>query len=181
MLSILAFSLVFIPGVAFAEGGTNYVYSSNFGSYSNTYPNSYYNTYPSYYNNYVPAPQHQKQIVYVPVDGPTKTVYVNTSTTTDTTTDTTKTVAVNNTSNTTSNTDKINTATTSDTSKATSNNSRDTVSGLTSNAIFGTNSFYPSGIVQWVLVAIFILLLVILARRIFGARDEYQLSPLKHD
>ena len=54
-------------------------------------------------------------------------------------------------------------------------------SALASNAIYGSNSFLPSGLIQWILFAIFILLLVILVRRIFGAKEKYQSTPLKHE
>ncbi len=57
----------------------------------------------------------------------------------------------------------------------------DSGSALASNAIFGSNSFLPSGLIQWILFAIFILLIVILARRIFGAKESYETSPLKHE
>jgi hypothetical protein len=59
-------------------------------------------------------------------------------------------------------------------------NNGDNMSNLASNAVFGSNSFLPSGIVQWVLFGIFVLLIVILVRRIFGARDNYHSAPLKH-
>jgi hypothetical protein len=51
---------------------------------------------------------------------------------------------------------------------------------LTSNAIYGSNTFLPSGLVQWVLFAIIIVLIVILVRRISGAREKYHEAPLKH-
>lgn len=51
---------------------------------------------------------------------------------------------------------------------------------LASNAIYGSGTFLPSGLVQWVLFAIIIVLLVILVRRIFGARERYDAAPLKH-
>ena len=57
----------------------------------------------------------------------------------------------------------------------------DNTSNLASNVIFGTNSFLPSGLVQWVLFAIIILLIVILTRRILGHRENYLATPLKHD
>jgi hypothetical protein len=50
---------------------------------------------------------------------------------------------------------------------------------LASNALFGANSFMPSGIIQWLLFAIFILLVVIIIRKIFFA-DRYHSTPLKH-
>ncbi|MBI3888805.1 hypothetical protein HY311_03370 [Candidatus Nomurabacteria bacterium] len=57
----------------------------------------------------------------------------------------------------------------------------DSGNALASNAIFGSNSFLPSGLIQWILFAIFVLIIVILARRIFGAKENYETSPLKHE
>lgn len=51
--------------------------------------------------------------------------------------------------------------------------------GLVAGAIFGGDGFMPSGIVQWLLLAIFILLIVIIVRKIFGEKQYHQ-SPLKH-
>ena len=59
-------------------------------------------------------------------------------------------------------------------------NETDNYSNLASNAIFGSGSFLPSGLVQWILFAILILLIVILARKIFGARENYDQAPMKH-
>src|SRR3989344_3645823 len=59
-------------------------------------------------------------------------------------------------------------------------NGTDNYSNLASNAIFGSGSFLPSGLVQWILFAILILLIVILARKIFGARENYDEAPMKH-
>ena len=53
--------------------------------------------------------------------------------------------------------------------------------GLAATAIFGSNSFLPSGLIQWILFAIIILLIIIIVRKIFGARENYENSPLKHD
>jgi hypothetical protein len=53
-------------------------------------------------------------------------------------------------------------------------------SNLAANAIFGSNSFLPSGIIQWILFAILILVIVIIARKIFGADKKYHETPLKH-
>lgn len=53
-------------------------------------------------------------------------------------------------------------------------------SDLAASAIFGsTGSFFPSGLIQWILFAIIILLLVILARRVFGATAKYNEAPMK--
>lgn len=56
----------------------------------------------------------------------------------------------------------------------------ETDSSLASSVILGGNTFLPSGIVQWVLVAILIVLIVVLGRKIFGAREQYDSAPLKH-
>ena len=53
-------------------------------------------------------------------------------------------------------------------------------SDLAASAILGTNSFMPSGLVQWILFAIFILLVVILVRRVTGKEEQYHAEPLKH-
>ena len=53
-------------------------------------------------------------------------------------------------------------------------------SDLAANAVFGTNSFMPSGLIQWILFAILILLIVILVRKVTGAEDKYHSEPLKH-
>lgn len=52
---------------------------------------------------------------------------------------------------------------------------------LTSNALYGGNTFLPSGIIQWILLAIIVLILVILARKFFGGEEAYHAAPLKHD
>ncbi len=51
---------------------------------------------------------------------------------------------------------------------------------LTASAIFGSNSFMPSGLVQWVILAIFILLIILFIRRAFGLDEKYHSTPLKH-
>jgi hypothetical protein len=52
---------------------------------------------------------------------------------------------------------------------------------LASNILFGSNSFLPSGLIQWIIFIIFILLIIILVRRIFGAKQHYEETPLKHE
>ena len=54
-------------------------------------------------------------------------------------------------------------------------------SNLASNAIFGTNGFMPSGLVQWVFFAIIVLVIIILVRKIMGGSEAYHATPLKHD
>lgn len=53
-------------------------------------------------------------------------------------------------------------------------------SDLASNAIFGSNSFAPSGLVQWIFFGILILIIVIIVRKIFGGEDRYKATPMKH-
>ena len=62
----------------------------------------------------------------------------------------------------------------------TANESSDSYGNLASNAIFGTNGLYPSGLIQWILFAILILIIVILIRKIFGAEKKYHSTPMKH-
>lgn len=52
--------------------------------------------------------------------------------------------------------------------------------GLASSVILGGASFLPSGLIQWVLTAIILLFIVILVRKIFGGRERYDTTPLKH-
>ena len=54
------------------------------------------------------------------------------------------------------------------------------VSNLASSVILGSNSFMPSGLVQWIIFAILILLIVILVRRVLRSNEDYQSTPLKH-
>lgn len=61
------------------------------------------------------------------------------------------------------------------------NQSDENISNLASNAIFGANGPYPSGVIQWVFFAIMILLIVILVRKVFGGSARYHATPLKHD
>ena len=51
---------------------------------------------------------------------------------------------------------------------------------LAASAIFGDSGFLPTGLVQWILVAILILLIVVLVRRVFGGAKSYFATPLKH-
>ena len=52
---------------------------------------------------------------------------------------------------------------------------------LGANVLWGTNSFVPSGIVQWILVVIFVFIGVILVRKIFHSDKKYKEKPMKHD
>ena len=67
------------------------------------------------------------------------------------------------------------------TNTCTATNPNGATSGLAANALFGSSGFLPSGLLQWILFAIFVLLIVILGRKVFGAEKKYQESPLKHE
>ena len=162
ILTILAFAFMFIPfnqaaAQACGDGGCNTTWGGV--SYPTTPTNPYYfaNPYqtPLYYN-------------------PTPTVNSN-STNPNPKVTQTKTVYVNQTPN---NSTSNSTEPTTESGNIDSTNS---VSGLASNEIFGSSSFLPSGLIQWILFAIFILLIIILVRRIFGAREAYEETPMKYE
>lgn len=81
----------------------------------------------------------------------------------------------NNSATSATNTNQINGA-----NNGTSNDTDKNYSNLASNAIFGSNSILPSGLMQWIIFAIIILIIVILARKVFGASKNYHETPLKH-
>ena|SRR3989338_4550540 len=63
--------------------------------------------------------------------------------------------------------------------KTTSVNNID--SNLAAGAIFGSNSFMPSGLIQWIFFAILVLLVVILIRKIYSGNEKYDAIPMKHN
>ena len=63
---------------------------------------------------------------------------------------------------------------------ATASDVNDSYGNLTANALFGSNSFMPSGLVQWIVFAILILLIIFLWRYIHRSEEKYMSSPLKH-
>lgn len=169
ILAILAIGTVVVPKDASAytssgEGGYNYNYNdiNNFdNNYNNYQTQSYYNT----RTVYVPTP------TPVYVNPATVPVYVNPSvtpvvysSTTNTNTTAPKTIVKAKTNNSTA----VAKATTDENSK------------LAANVIFGSGSFMPSGLVQWILFAILVLLAVILIRKIYGGNERYNAVPLKH-
>jgi hypothetical protein len=52
---------------------------------------------------------------------------------------------------------------------------------LAASVLLGDNSFLPSGLIQWILVAVLVMLIVILVRKLFGAEERYHAAPLKHE
>lgn len=73
------------------------------------------------------------------------------------------------------------TPTVNSTTNAGASNSNDNNSNLSANAIFSSDSFTPSGIIEWVIFAILVLLVVILVRKMFDKTEKYYATPLKHD
>jgi hypothetical protein len=51
---------------------------------------------------------------------------------------------------------------------------------LAANPLFGSRTFTPSGLIQWIFLAILVLIAVILVRRAYGADKRYHATPLKH-
>lgn len=74
-------------------------------------------------------------------------------------------------------------STTRDTSTITESENKDykgEFADLTANALAGEGGFLPGGILQWILVAILVLIIIILVRKLFGQEDHYHSTPLKH-
>ncbi|MES3032104.1 MAG: hypothetical protein V4699_02570 [Patescibacteria group bacterium] len=175
ILAILAFGTSVSPEPVSA-GTAGYVTPYD----SSNYSSNRYNTYqtPSNYDNIEPtyvAPAYTPAPTYT-APSPTPTVYSNstnpnrtttTRTATRTTTPATQTTANQNTTYTNSNADSAtNTETNGD---------------LGANAIFGSDGFLPSSIIQWIMFAILVLLIVILVRKIHGGGERYHAMPMKHD
>ncbi len=51
---------------------------------------------------------------------------------------------------------------------------------LTANAFYGNGSFLPNGILQWIMVAILVVVIIIMVRKFFGPEKNYHSTPLKH-
>lgn len=82
--------------------------------------------------------------------------------------------------NTKSNTSTSTSTNSNQTKNTTTTDANSNYSNLASNAIFGSNGFMPTGLIQWILFAIIVLLLIILVRKIFGGRKNYDEAPMKH-
>jgi len=155
----MSFLFIFVPfnsasayTTICGEGGCNEVY----GNSSNT---------PVYQLPVAVSQNIAPTVVYTnntnTVQAKPKTVYVQENTTTTQTT---------------------NAATTTPANQNNSNGANDNSgSNLAASAIFGSSGFLPSGLIGWILFAIFILVIVILVRRIFGAKEAYEEAPMKYD
>jgi hypothetical protein len=169
ILAIFVFAIILMPARIYAAGGSNYNFDT-FSGFTATHvaPSPipapvYYPVYPTpvytpVYNTPVYAP------VYIPPPAPTPIVYSRTVNPKVAVVRTApRTVAI------------ATTIPPQVTVSATPDNSN-----LAANALFGSNGFLPSGLIQWILFAIFILIVVVLARVVFGAKRKYESTPLKH-
>ena len=87
----------------------------------------------------------------------------------------------NSNSNSSANTSNTSSNTSSSSNASSTNSDSSYTSNLASSVILGSpTGFLPSGLVQWILLAIIILVIIILVRKIFGAEENYHNSPLKH-
>ena len=51
---------------------------------------------------------------------------------------------------------------------------------LTANALLGSNSFMPTGLVQWIFLAIIIVAIIFLWRYVHRSEEKYMTEPMKH-
>jgi hypothetical protein len=173
ILTLLAFSLLIIPTQASAER-SGYVTPYNSTDFNRVYKSPDYNynygydyNSPAYYQPYQPF-----HYAYIsPTPAATPTVYSSSAN-------------PNGNAGTSSGTANSSNAANTGTGSANNgavNNTDDNLSNLAASAVYGSSDgFLPSGLMQWIMVAIFILLIVILARRIFGMKENYETTPLKH-
>ncbi len=160
ILALLAFGVSTLPKTTYAQSnsfligsdGMVYYRGVNAPSNNQNYSPTYYSQTPTY------VQQSPTYVNTAPAPTQTATLYSNTTNPNAVTT-TPRTVV------------KAKTTTTTYTTDST----------LAANSIFGSNSFMPTGIIQWIFFAILILLLVILVRKLHGGQDRYHAIPMKHD
>lgn len=58
-------------------------------------------------------------------------------------------------------------------------NQNENFSGLTANALGGSDSFMPTGLLQWIILGIIIAVIIFLWRYVF-AEEKYMSEPMKH-
>lgn len=157
LMAVLVFGLITAPTETKAQayGGNLYFPGSS------NYPQTYYQPPTQIY--YYVEPQAP---VYVPTSAPTPIVYSST-TNPNAPKIAPKAVA------------RAKTMETSKVPTVASKPSNDS-SNLAANAFWGSNSFMPSGIIQWILFAILVLVAVILGRKIYGGKEKYHATPMKH-
>ncbi len=204
ILGILAFifGLLLASSPVYASVSST-MYSGNVTvnpvNYYPSVPSSYYYNSNSYASNYpVVIPGCEGRATgFSTVNGqPCTGNYVGNTTTNNYT----NTSNNNQTTNTTSNTSKTTTTSTKTTTASTANKSNNKVAlagsttcttagtasdvnqnygNLTANALEGSNSFLPTGLLQWIILAIIITAIVFLWRYVH-AEEKYLSEPLKH-
>jgi hypothetical protein len=75
---------------------------------------------------------------------------------------------------------KDNTVATTSTSDTTTTDINDKYGNLSANALFGSNSFMPTGLVQWVFSIILIITIILLWRYVHKSEEKYMGEPMKH-
>ncbi len=144
---------VLIFGVIIIPAKANAQYGSYYYNNLANYNNQYYYPTPIYYQAPVNNP--------TPINSGTTTIYSDSTNPNLTSTTTApKTIAK---------------------AKTTSAKNTDTGSSLAAGVIFGSNSFMPSSLIQWIFFAILVLLVVMLVRKVFKAEENYHSTPMKHD
>lgn len=182
-LAILVLGVMVMPEQASARGyrynydynpGPGYVREDVYGG-SGTYTVYHYQEVPVYVNNPEPIYINNPAPVYV---NPAPLAYVNPAPAAPQTTPTIYSSTYNPNAKI-STSKKVAKATTTKSTVATKTTTPE--SDLAANAIFGSNSFIPSGLIQWIIFAILVLLATILVRKIYGGNEKYNSTPLKHD
>jgi hypothetical protein len=189
-MAILAFAIFMSPNISLADYGTNYSFGGNTGINYNTgqnyqpYNYGQYNPY-QYQNVYqppvtfqviptsqAPAPEPTPTKVYSNGTNPEGTVAKKTTTVAKAKAPTEYALAY------------VPVSKLASVGAIRANNETTTNpngSSLTANVLDGYDGFLPKGIIGWILFAIFLLIIIILVRKIFGAESRYLASPLKHD
>ena len=162
VFTVFIFGIIIIPAKANADI-PGYVTPYNNPSFNNNqyyYPNTYYPPAPIYI---YPTQTYPNMPGYVtPYNSPTPVVYSNTVNPNARATTPSKTLAKKKTT-------------------STKNTNTDALNDFVASTIFGSDSFMPSGLVQWIFFAILILLLTILVRKVYGGSEKYYATPMKHD
>ena len=110
---------------------------------------------------------------------------IKNGTTTNTTTTNTNTTTINNTSsnnnsNYNSSSNNNNTNTSEENYSVSASDFNENYGSLTANALLGSDSFMPTGLVQWIVFVIMILLIIFLWRYVHRSEEKYMGEPLKH-
>ncbi|MFA5095106.1 MAG: hypothetical protein WC447_00355 [Candidatus Paceibacterota bacterium] len=63
---------------------------------------------------------------------------------------------------------------------ATASDINESYGDLTANALFGSDSFMPSGLIQWIIAIVLVLAIIFLWRYVHRSKENYMLEPMKH-